>query len=341
MKMILNHNHLVPNIFFRRQLGKYLLDEEKAKSLLLAHGIPLSVLTSDEYTESSKLASLANTVWRSLDDESTNGAIKRLPFGFFKMLCRACGDCSNLHSIIHRSCDFFRLISDEYKFSLEVKGEEAIFILGHDSLADNLLPKNNDYFIMCLAIVLTRWFAWMIDEAIKLDRVEFQFSAFALPEDFEAIYHSAVTFNHRSNCIVFSKDFLTKPVVASQHKLPALLINAPHCFLGHYKQANSTAEQVRKILIQNEALLQFKLADISQQLNTSTATLTRKLKAENTSFMEIKDRTRKHKAMVLLRSLELPIAEISYSLGFSEASAFTRAFKKWTGDSPVEYRNSL
>jgi len=327
--MILTPNHLVPNVFFRRQLGQYLFDQDKAQSLLLAHNIPLSVLTSDEYSESSKLASLANTVWRSLDDESTNGALKRLPFGFFKMLCRACGDCSNLHSIIHRSCDFFRLISDEFKFSLEVKGEEAS------------LPKNNDYFMMCLAIVLTRWFAWMIDEAIKLDRVEFQFSAFALVEDFEAIYHSAVTFNHRTNCIVFSKDFLSKPVVTSQHKLPALLINAPHCFLGHYKQVNSTAEQVRKILVQNDALPQLKLADISQQLNISTATLTRKLKAENTSFMEIKDRTRKHKAMALLRNLALSIAEISYALGFSEASAFTRAFKKWTGDSPVEYRNSL
>lgn len=338
---VLNHNHLVPNVFFRRQLGQYLFDQDKAQSLLLAHNIPLSVLTADEYSESSKLASLANTVWRSLDDESTNGAIKRLPFGFFKMLCRACGDCSNLHSIIHRSCDFFRLISDEFQFSLDIKGEEAIFTMGHSSLDASPLPKNNDYFIMCLVIVLTRWFAWMLDEAIKLDRVEFQFSAFALPEDFEAIYHSAVTFNHRTNCIVFSKDFLTKAVVTPQHKLPALLINAPHCFLGHYKQVSSTAEQVRKILVQNDALPQLKLADISQQLNTSTATLTRKLKAENTSFMEIKDRTRKHKAMALLRNLALSIAEISYTLGFSEASAFTRAFKKWTGDSPVEYRNSL
>ncbi len=339
--MILSHYHLVPNVFFRRQLGEYLLDEKKAQSLLSAHNIPLSVLTSDDYTESNKLASLANTVWRSLDDESTNGAIKRLPFGFFKMLCRTCGDCLNLHSIIHRSCEFFRLISDEYKFSLEVKGEEAIFIMGHETQNGNIVPKNNDYFIMCLVIVLTRWFAWMIDEAIKLDRVEFQFSAFALPEDFEAIYHSTVEFNHRYNCIVFSKDFLKKPVVTSQDKLPALLINAPHCFLSHHRQANSTAEQVRQILVQSEELPQLKLLDISQQLNTSTATLTRKLKAENTSFMEIKDRTRKHKAMTLLRTLELPIAEIAYLLGFSEGSAFTRAFKKWTGDSPVEYRNRL
>lgn len=337
----MNHYHLVPNVFFRRQLGQYLFDKDKAHALLSAHNISLSVLTDEGYTESNKLASLANTVWRSLDDESTNGAIKRLPSGFFKMLCRACGDCENLYVIIQRTCEFFRLVSDEYKFSLEVKGEEAIFIIGHESQTESVLPKNSDYFIMCLIIVLTRWFSWMVDESIKLERVEFKFSAFALSEDFEAIFHSAVEFNQPANSIVFSKTFLTKTVVRSQNKLPALLTNAPHCFLSHYRQDNSIAEQVRKILLQSEDYSQFKLLAISQQLNTSTATLTRKLKAESTSFMEIKDRTRKHKAMALLRAAELPIAEISYRLGFSEASAFTRAFKKWTGDSPVEYRNRL
>lgn len=331
----------VPNVFFRRQLGHYLLDREKAKSLLSAHDIPLSVLTTDSYTDSKKLASLANTIWRAMDDESTGGTIKRLPFGFFKMLCRACGDCANLQAVIHRCCDYFRIISDEFTFSLEIKGEEAIFMMNHESQGNRGLPKNNDYFLMCLVIVLTRWFAWMIDEAIELERVEFQFSAFAQIEDFENIYHSVVKFNQKSNCIVFSKDFLTKKVVTPQSKLPSLLINAPHCFLSHYRQVNSISEQVRKILEKHEAFTQLKVIDISQQLNISTATLTRKLKGENTSFMEIKDRTRKHKAMSLLYDFELSITEISYVLGFSEASAFTRAFKKWTGDTPVEYRNSL
>lgn len=330
----------VPNVFFRRQLGSYLLDKQKAQALLAAHNIPLSVLTTDSYTDSKKLASLANTVWRATDDESTGGTVKRLPFGFFKMLCRACGDCENLQAIIHRSCDFFRIISDEFTFSLEIKGEEAVFMMCHQPQNGLELPENNDYFIMCLVIVLTRWFAWMIDEAIELERVEFQFSAFALIEDFENIYHSAVKFNQKSNCIVFSKELLSKKVVTPQSKLPSLLIDAPHCFLRHYRQVNSTAEQVRKILEKHEAFTQLKLIDISRQLNISTATLTRKLKGENTSFMEIKDRSRKHKAMSLLRTFELSITEISYVLGFSESSAFTRAFKKWTGDTPVEYRKS-
>jgi AraC-like DNA-binding protein len=333
----LSDSHLIPNVFIRRQLGTFVFDQAKALSLLASHNIPAAVLTSDGYTESKKLAALANTVWRLLDDESTGAANKKLFFGSFKMLCRACSDCKNLKSVIHRSCEFFRLLSDEFHFQLEVKGQEAILILDH-RVDDG---RNNDYFMVCLSIVLTRWFAWMIDEAIKLERIEFQFPLFASIDDFEAIFYSAVEFNQTTNRIVFSSDFLNKPVVTTQDKLPAFLINAPHCFLSHYRPNNSTAEQVRKILKHSDEFAHIKLSDIAEQLHCSTATLTRRLKAENTTFMEIKDRIRKVKALSLLRTTDVPLTAISYLLGFSEASAFTRAFKKWTGESPVEYRNGV
>jgi len=334
----LNRSNLVPNVFFRRQLGKYLADDEKARVLLTAHQIPHSVLTTDEYTESIKLASLANTVWRSANDESSGGAYKKLPFGFFKMLCHAGSNCKNLQSLIYRSCEFCRLMGEELQFSIEVKGEEAILIMDQKLPCETSLPTNHDYFIMTLSTVLIRWFSWMIGEPIKLDRVEFSFPMFALLDDFEEIYSCAVKFEHRANHIVFSNGFLNKPVIASIEKLPSLLINAPHCFLSHYRQLQTVAEQVRKILAESSEFTQLKLVDIALQLNFSSATLTRKLKAENISFMEIKDRLRKHKAMSLLRTTDLSVTSISYSLGFSEASSFTRAFKKWTGDSPNEYR---
>lgn len=335
-------SHLIPNIFIRRQLGPFLDDKNKAEQLLLSHNISLSVLSSDGYTETKKLAGLARTVWRLLDDESTGGADKKLPLGFFNMLCHACSDCNNLKSVIYRTCKFFALFSDEYEFSLDVKGEEAIFNLNLASKhCDDKISgyQTGDYFILSLSIVLLRWYAWLVDEPIKLERVEFQFSAFANKDDFEAIYRSAVNFEQINNSFIFSNGFLNKKIVVSQDKLPRLLINAPHCFLSQYKKSNSIAEEVRKLLSKSENIAQTKISDIASVLCCSIPTLTRKLKIEQTSFMEIKDRTRKLKALSLLKKNNLSIIEISNVLGFSEPSAFTRAFKKWTGDSPVEYRN--
>ncbi|WDE03665.1 AraC family transcriptional regulator ligand-binding domain-containing protein [Thalassomonas viridans] len=338
-----NNSHLVPYSFIRRQLGSLIREPEQALELLAQHDIPASVLTSEGYIESEKLGNLANSVWRQLDDESAGASAKKLHVGSFKMLCHACSDCKTLRSVIHRTMTFFRLLSDEYRFALEVKGEEAIFILRHRPETQTTQEKagvNNDYFILCLAIVFIRWFAWLIDQQLKLERVEFEFSPFAAQQDFEAIFQSKVDFSQTDNRLVFAASMLNQAVVAEQEKLPSLLISAPFCFLSHYQQQNSTAEQVRKILSQSEDFSRMKLADLAARLHFSPATLTRKLKAENTSFMDIKDRTRKHKALTLLRTTEQPVTSISYELGFSEASAFTRAFKKWTGENPLEYRNS-
>lgn len=336
----MSHSHLIPNVFIRRQLGAFLLDKEQATSLLHSHNIPASVLTVDGYSQSKKLANLAKTVWRLLDDESTGGGNRNLPCGFFKMLCHACSSCTNLKSVIIRTCKFLKIFSNEYQFNLEVKGEEAIFSLHHQA---NTLEgfDNRDYFIMSLTTVLMRWYAWLINETIKIERVEFKFSAFAPQDDFEAMYHSDVKFNQSSNRVIFSNHFLNKNIIATQEQLPAFLINAPHCFLSQYRQDKSMAEKVRKILKQHDEFAQLKLLDVAKSLYCSTATLTRKLKAEDTSFMEIKDRTRKLKALSLLSTTEMPITDIANVLGFSEASAFTRAFKKWTGDSPFEYKNYI
>lgn len=339
----MNTSNLIPNLFIRRQLGPLLADENKSKSLLRSHNIDLSVLTSDGYTESKKLAALANTVWRLLDDESAGAANKKLPVGFFNMLCHACSDCKNLKSVLYRTCNFFALFSDEYKFSLEMKGEEAIFSLNMVNKLDGNKVGNYqrvDYFILYLSIVLLHWYSWLINEPIKLERVEFSFFSFLPVNDFESMYGCAVTFEEANNSLIFSTDFLNKTIAVEQGKLADFLINVPYCFLSQYKKNNSTADEVSNLLSKNGNLAQTRISTISEMLHCSIATLTRKLKAENTSFMEIKDRTRKLKSLSLLKTTNLSITEISNLLGFSESSAFTRAFKKWTGDSPMEYRSS-
>ena len=67
----------------------------------------------------------------------------------------------------------------------------------------------------------------------------------------------------------------------------------------------------------------------------------RRLKEHETTFRFLLDSVRE---MVAKQYIENPMnrmSDIAFLLGFSEQSAFSRAFKKWTGKSPVEYRNSL
>ncbi len=80
------------------------------------------------------------------------------------------------------------------------------------------------------------------------------------------------------------------------------------------------------------------LADAARGLGLSTRTLHRRLEQEGTSFREIKDALRREIALALLEKSELSVAEIAGELGYSEPSAFFRAFQGWTGVAPTVHR---
>ena len=78
--------------------------------------------------------------------------------------------------------------------------------------------------------------------------------------------------------------------------------------------------------------------EVAHELHVSTRTLKRKLAALGTSYSAILDETRRQKALLLLEDRSLPLAEIAVRLGYTELPNFTRAFRKWTGETPGAYR---
>ena len=82
------------------------------------------------------------------------------------------------------------------------------------------------------------------------------------------------------------------------------------------------------------------LEHVSGLASMSGRTLQRRLKQEGTSFGELLDWLRRGMAQACLEDEQISISEVSYLLGFSEQSAFHRAFKRWTGSTPVQFRKT-
>lgn len=80
------------------------------------------------------------------------------------------------------------------------------------------------------------------------------------------------------------------------------------------------------------------LAGVARGLSVSVRTLQRRLEQEETTFECAVDDVRRERALKLLGSSEVAIAEVSWLLGYSEQSAFTRAFRRWTGVPPAAWR---
>jgi len=82
------------------------------------------------------------------------------------------------------------------------------------------------------------------------------------------------------------------------------------------------------------------IEETSRHFAMTRQTMLRRLSKENTHFQDIKNQAWKEAACHLLEESNKPISSIALQLGFSEAAAFSRAFKRWTKQTPKQYRNS-
>ena len=129
-------------------------------------------------------------------------------------------------------------------------------------------------------------------------------------------------------------------VLASANKQIALMHDeALMRYLVEIKKGD-IVQQVKSIILDNLPDGQVTDKLVASELNLSERSMQRRLKEHKTTFRSLLDGVRE---MVAKQYIENPVnrmSDIAFLLGFSEQSAFSRAFKKWTGKTPVEYRNS-
>jgi AraC-like DNA-binding protein len=80
------------------------------------------------------------------------------------------------------------------------------------------------------------------------------------------------------------------------------------------------------------------MADVARRLGTSERSLRRQLEAETLSFRDLAAEVLRDRARELLRRTDSSVTDIAFQLGFSDSSAFTRACKRWFGQTPRELR---
>jgi AraC-like DNA-binding protein len=153
----------------------------------------------------------------------------------------------------------------------------------------------------------------------------------------QALLNAPVYFSQPTNAILLRRDLLGHPMPAAKpEKIPLLTANLsrraalarPDDFIGRVVQ------EIRAGFVTNTA----NITSVSARLNMSRATLYRTLAAEGLDFSKLTETLRKELALAYLSQSHIPLTEIATLLGYSEQSAFTRAFKRWTGRAPAGFR---
>jgi AraC-like DNA-binding protein len=122
--------------------------------------------------------------------------------------------------------------------------------------------------------------------------------------------------------------------------LCAVLDRHAETLIAKHSPNDSLVERVRALIKDELSGGNASLERIADSLSMSGRTLQRKLRDHGTSHQELLDQMRRDLAMRYLREPDLAICEVAYLLGFSESSALHRAFKRWTGKTPNEFRRA-
>ncbi len=199
----------------------------------------------------------------------------------------------------------------------------------HDPAALDYAQKA--FLLFCFGLV-----CWLVARRVPLLAVDY---TEPIPRgDSSRVYQAPIRYDAPHIGFCFDARWLALPVVQNRQSLQEFLADAPANLLIRYRDASSVSERIRRLLQRRLDSALPSLDAVGEMLAMTPQTLRRRLREEGHGFQALKDALRRDTAIACLAQPALTLIAIANRVGFSEASTFCRAFKKWTGVAPGEYR---
>lgn len=291
---------------------------------------PLSRVTQAQY------ARLIRVLARRMRDEFWGLTDHPLPLGSFATVCHHLIHCQTLGEALRSGGRYYRLLLQDFVPRLHVRDGIATFALHAPPPRDQ-----RDFYAGRAFIFLAYGLAcWLVARRIPLRHVNYMGGEIIARSDASRLFQAPLNYTQPSFGFAFDVSWLDLPVVQNAHSLKEFLAHAPGDLLVKYRDHSSVTERIRRILRRHLAEELPSLEEVSDLLAMTPQTLRRRLHQEGQGYQALKDALRRDAAIEYLARADLSLIDISALLGFSEPSTFHRAFKKWTGVAPGEYRHT-
>ncbi|MDF3813316.1 MULTISPECIES: AraC family transcriptional regulator [Rhodopseudomonas] len=291
---------------------------------------PKSRLTQAQF------ARLVSTIARLSQDEFWGLCGRPIKPGTFRMLCHILIGCRDLGEAISQGCRFYHLMVDDFAIR-QTSDRRVARIWISDQIAD---PARRRMALGAIIFFVFGLMCWLVGRKLPLHYVQHAFPEASYGADLRLYYQAPLYFDQSRTEIAFDAGLLSLPIMPDEQRLSRFLASMPAALLVRYRDEMSFSERVRSLLQRNLAE-DLSLEDVAAKLSITQQTLRRRLQDESDlGFRDLKDRVRSAAAVNLLQYSQSPIDEIAAALGFSEVSTFHRAFRRWTGRTPGEFRHA-
>ncbi|GGC73320.1 AraC family transcriptional regulator ligand-binding domain-containing protein [Hoyosella rhizosphaerae] len=292
---------------------------------------PATQLSPDDATN------FTRAVWAITDDELGGLGAAPVPRGTFRLVCLALIHSPDLNHALKRMISSLPALPAMTPLTLNYDPTTGTVTLG---LRGHRPDEVTQLLIELAFLLIHRFAAWLISQPLTPTEVTLPYPPRGdyAPAFYRGLFGAHTTFNGTSARIAFPTQALSTPVVQTEDTLREFLRLSPALLFKQFEAQTPRTTQVERIL-QRSKLNQLPTnAHIAEKLSVSESHLRRQLRAEGTSINELRDNLLCERAIELLRRGD-PVDHIATTLGFSESSAFRRAFKRWTGTTPASFRN--
>jgi AraC-like DNA-binding protein len=248
----------------------------------------------------------------------------------FHALSYAISASSTLKEAFERAQRFSHIGSDAVDYEFMLCGCEYHFVIAPSAdLGDEPIDALvGSHLRMCRSL---------IGRDYSPLRIEFRRSMPWKIDDFVSLLRAPLIFDAPDTRLVFDRESIERPLDSGNPELARHNDAIALKYLSQLERDNIEV-RVREVLPQRLASGEPSQEDIAEILGMSARTLQRKLGEAGTTYKEILDDTRHALALAYLSASRHSVSDVTYLLGFSAGSCFTRAFRRWTGCSPSDWR---
>lgn len=240
---------------------------------------------------------------------------------------------STLYTALKRLSRYVRIINDAITVTLEEVNENIVITITSD---DREIPT--DYQQDSSSAILLTMCRANYGKGLDPVSISFKHAGSPCSGEYYSFFRCPVEFGAKYNQMVFPLDVVNKELTSSNPQLAQINDQVMLNYLADLDKED-IIQQVKVAIINQLPSGNVTDETISKAVFTSKRSLQRRLNEKGTTFKTILTEVRKDLALKYIHDRKLTLTEISFMLGFSEMSSFSRAFKRWTGESPKEFRS--
>ena len=244
----------------------------------------------------------------------------------------------DMREALRRSSRFHKILNGALRPELEEGPTAVLKFVVDASVARQDGMRHLLELATATAVGMLRRF---VDPAFAPLRVDFEVPPPADVAPLEALFNAPVAWRKPVTAITLPAALLASRPRGADPELGKMLVRFAEDFVRQLPDEPRTwAERVR-LSLHEAADGSPDIRTVARRLGVSSRSLQRRLLEETTTFAELEDQVRRERAMRYVEASDLDMSSITYLLGFNDVSAFYRAFRRWTGTTPLQRRQAL